>query len=76
MNKSLIEKIDAYIFRVFGLGLGLAGLAGLLLNNPAETLFTNVYGVIFLLIFASITVYAIVSIVNEMTGGNDGGQNE
>jgi len=66
MPKSLWEKIDAYMFRIFGIVLGFAGCAGLLLNNPMGELFTNIYGLIFLAMFGALGAYSAYSFTRDM----------
>ena len=61
MAKSFWEKVDAYMFRIFGIVLGFSGCAGLLLNNPVGELFANIYGLIFLLMFGFLGLYSAYS---------------
>ena len=67
MTKRFWVKLDAFLFRIAGAILGLAGCLGLALNNPFGVLFTNIYGVTFFLIFGVLGLYSVVSIVKEFT---------
>ncbi len=68
MQKSLMSKIDAYLFRMAGLVIGFAGCAGLVFNNPLDELFTSVYGILFLLMFGTLGAYSLVSLAREIRG--------
>ena len=70
MKKDFWAKIDAYLFRVTGAVIGLAGCAGLILNNSPKDLFTSIYGWIFLLIFGTLGVYSSVSLLKGIFGNS------
>jgi hypothetical protein len=69
MNDSLWHQIDAHLFRLLGLGLGVFGVAALLLNNPSDILFSDYYGISLLVIFALTGAYSLFSIVTEFVPG-------
>ncbi len=58
MNNDFWSKLDTLLFRLLGFGVGVGGCVALLMNNPSEKLFHNIYGLFFLLIFASMTLYS------------------
>ena len=66
MQDDFWAKVDAYLFRLLGLGLGGGGCAALLMNNPPEKVFANIYGISLLAIFALMGGYSIFS----MFGGH------
>lgn len=67
MNDSIWHKIDAHLFRLLGLALGVFGVTALIQNNPSETLFSDYYGISFLVVFALTGAYSLFSIVAAMS---------
>ncbi|MGK7346253.1 MAG: hypothetical protein ACNS63_10660 [Candidatus Nitrospinota bacterium M3_3B_026] len=65
MWTDILIKIDTYVFRLLGLALGIAGSAALLVNNPPEKVFSNAYGVLFLLMFLGVGLYSLASVTQE-----------
>lgn len=74
MNDSIWHKIDAHLFRLLGLALGVFGVTALVRNNPPDVLFSDYYGIAFMVIFAITGAYSLFSIVVEVssTGEKDG----
>jgi arginine exporter protein ArgO len=71
MNDTIWHKIDAHLFRLLGLALGVFGVTALLRNNPSEVLFSDYYGITFMAVFAMTGAYSLFSIVAEVfSGGN------
>ncbi len=66
MTKNFWVKLDSLLFRIAGAVLGVSGCLGLLLNNQLKVLVTNIYGVIFFLIFAILGSYSTFSIIKEL----------
>jgi len=66
MTKNFWVKLDSLLFRIAGAVLGVSGCVGLLLNNPFQVLITNMYGVVFFLIFAVLGSYSTFSIIKEL----------
>ena len=67
MQNDFWAKVDAYLFRALGIGLGGGGCAALLLNNPSDKLFSSIYGLSLLAIFGAMGGYSIIS----MFGGQE-----
>lgn len=65
MWSDIIVKIDTYVFRLLGLVLGVAGAVALLVNNPPEKVFSNTYGVLFLLMFTGVAIYSLASMARD-----------
>ena len=76
MSKSFWSQVDAYLFRVLGAALGFAGCAALLINNPPGELLSNIYGIIFFVIFGVLGVYSLGSLVNEVINLSTSADNE
>ena len=62
----MLEKIDAYIFRLMGVVLGFAGCAALLINNPLDELFSSVYGLLFLVTFGVLGFYSTWALIKDL----------
>ncbi|MBI5816751.1 MAG: hypothetical protein HZB29_14210 [Nitrospinae bacterium] len=62
----MLEKIDAYLFKLLGVALGFAGCAALVMNNPMAELISNIYGIIFFIIFATLGVYSTISVIRDI----------
>jgi arginine exporter protein ArgO len=69
MNDSIWHQIDAHLFRLLGLVLGVFGVTALLRNNPPDVLFSDYYGIAFIIIFALTGAYSLYSIVTEFVPG-------
>ena len=69
MDDTIWHKIDAHLFRLLGLALGVFGVTALLRNNPSEVLFSDYYGITFMVIFAMTGAYSLFSIVAEVFSG-------
>ena len=61
----LWEVVDAFLFRIIGAMIGMAGCAGLLTNNPLEELFTSSYGLVFLVMFAVLAIYSLLTMARD-----------
>ncbi len=75
MQEDIWSKIDAYLFRVLGGGLGFAGCTAILLNNPLHKVFSSFYGITFLLIFGGMGIYSTFSMISALTGNEQSGSN-
>ena len=71
MDSNIWHKIDAHLFRLLGLALGVFGITALVRNNPQEILFSDYYGVTFIIIFAMTGAYSLFSIVAEGFSGGE-----
>lgn len=69
MNDSVWHQIDAHLFRLLGLALGVFGVAALVRNNPPDILFSDYYGIAFIIIFALTGAYSLFSIVTDIFPG-------
>jgi arginine exporter protein ArgO len=65
MNDSVWHQIDAHLFRLLGLALGVLGVTSLVRNNPTDILFSDYYGIAFIIVFALTGAYSLFSIVTE-----------
>ena len=57
--------VDAFLFRIIGGIIGVAGCAGILINNPLTDVFTSPYGLVFLVMFATLAVYSIMTMARD-----------
>lgn len=73
-NNNIWHKIDAHLFRLLGLALGVFGVTALVRNNPQEILFSDYYGITFIIIFAMTGAYSLFSIVAEVFSGGETGK--
>ncbi len=71
MKDSAWATLDAYLFRIAGMALGIAGCVGLLSNNPADELFSNPYGLAFLATFGTLGVYSTIAIAMDIFASPD-----
>ncbi|MBF0292790.1 MAG: hypothetical protein HQK86_11615 [Nitrospinae bacterium] len=71
MENTIWHKIDAHLFRLLGLGLGVFGVTALIKNNPSEILFSDYYGISFLVIFALTGTYSLFSIVTAVLSAGE-----
>jgi len=62
MDNNFLAKLDAFLFRFFGVGLGLFGSFALVKNNGWDKLSHNPYGVGFLIVFLVIALFSLYSI--------------
>jgi hypothetical protein len=69
MNDSVWHQIDAHLFRLLGLSLGGFGVTSLLRNNPTDILFSDYYGIAFLIVFSLTGAYSLFSIVTGFVLG-------
>lgn len=67
MENTIWHKIDAHLFRILGLALGVFGITALIRNNPPEILLSDYYGISFLVIFALTGAYSLFSIVTAVS---------
>lgn len=74
MDDNVWHKIDAHLFRLLGLALGVFGVTALIRNNPQEILFSDYYGISLIIIFALTGAYSLFSIVTEVFPGGQGGK--
>jgi arginine exporter protein ArgO len=65
MNDNIWHKIDANMFRILGLALGVFGVTALVNNNPRDVLMSDYYGLSFLAIFAMTGAYSFFSLIAE-----------
>lgn len=66
MNDSIWHQIDAHLFRLLGLALGVFGVTALIRNNPSDILFSDYYGIAFIIIFSLTGAYSLFSIVTGL----------
>jgi len=68
MQSGFWVKLDAYLFRILGMVFGVGGAGFLFANNPAEKVFSNAYGIAFLVLFILLAAYSIASLVMDFFG--------
>jgi len=69
MSDTIWHQIDAHLFRLLGLALGVLGVTSLIRNNPTDTLVSDYYGIAFLIVFGLTGAYSLFSIVTEFFPG-------
>jgi hypothetical protein len=68
MQNEFWTKVDAYLFRFLGIGLGGGGCAALLLNNPPEKVFHSIYGALILAMFVAMGGYSLFTMIVDLIG--------
>jgi len=71
MKDSAWATLDAYLFRIAGMALGIAGCVSLLSNNPTDELFSNPYGIAFFAMFATLGAYSTIVIAMDILASPD-----
>ena len=72
MKDNFWVKVDAYLFRIFGIVIGSGVCAGLLLNNPLGKVLHSPYGVIIFIMFGFMAAYSLLSLGSDLFTSSGG----